>query len=269
MITWRNLGSVSSLVRIGLVVTTAALFAAPRGAGAYGTAGHRIAGLAAEPLLCQRTVAEINELTSGEPFSELGLWADRIRGVDRWARSAPWHYMNITDDAKLEDFQHPPEGDVLWAIEEFSSQLANTRLRQRRRAEALRFLVHFIVDIHQPLHVGRAEDRGGNRTMIRYGNTEVNLHRFWDRDAIELAGLSVAEYADAIRQRAALVAANDTNSAPLDWAEESFEMRGAVYRFSRNGASRRYLGEAEQATRERLAQAAARLANTLNGIFCE
>lgn len=256
------------LNRIFLLAAIAAFTGSPQLAAAYGAAGHRIAGLAAEPLLCKSAIDSIAALTSGESLSELGLWADRIRGTDRWQRSAPWHYMNIADNANVPDFRHPPEGDVLWAIGEFSAQLGDAERESARRAEALRFLVHFVVDIHQPLHVGRAEDRGGNRTPIRYSNTEVDLHRFWDTDAIGLADLSVAAYTRAIRDRVAHLARADAGSTPIEWATESLELRDAVYDFRRARASRAYLDRAERLTRERLALAAARLANTLNGIFC-
>ena len=177
--------------------------------------------------------------------------------------------MNIDDGAAIGAFVHPPEGDVLWALEHFRAQLADRERPDEERAEALRFLVHFLVDLHQPLHVGRADDRGGNSIELRLGGAPTNLHRFWDTDVIELTGLSLGAYADLVVariDREALEGAFD----PRAWADESLALRRDVYDFDRrNGRlSSRYIERADATTRERLALAAARLAGTLNGLFC-
>src|SRR5690606_3815725 len=93
-------------------------------AQAFGPSGHRIAGIAAEPLLCPRAAAEVASLSDGRGLAEIGPWADRIRSDDAWRHTAPWHYMNIGDDEPLEAYRHPPEGDVWWAVERHAARLA-------------------------------------------------------------------------------------------------------------------------------------------------
>ena len=117
---------------------------------------------------------------------------------------------------------------MLAAIVRFRSDLANRALPARDRAAALKFLVHFVVDVHQPLHVGRAADRGGNTIDVRYGATVVNLHRFWDTDVLELRGLGAERYARRLRPRFDAAAAARAD-APAVWAAESLALRGAVY----------------------------------------
>jgi len=244
---------------------------APIAAEAYGPVGHRIAGLAAEPLLCERAASAIGELTDGEPLSDLGLWADRIRDTDRWRHTAPWHYMNIDDGVALADFVPPEEGDVISAIEDALRNLEAPQADGRGRAESLKFLIHFVVDVHQPLHVGRADDRGGNSVDVSYGRFDGNLHRFWDTEAILLSGLSDSEYAASIGRAVRRFARVDAGSTTQMWAQESLELRSAVYGFDRASGELddHYLDAARQISRERLTFAAARLANTLNGIFCD
>ncbi|MGD8339262.1 MAG: S1/P1 nuclease [Gammaproteobacteria bacterium] len=238
-------------------------------AAAYGTRGHLIAGRVAEPLLCDRAADAVSELFPGEDLGEIGLWADRIRGDADFADSAPWHYMNIADGVPIREFMHPPEGDVLWAIRHFALQLSDPGLGRRSRAEALAFLVHFVVDIHQPLHVGLAEDRGGNSVRLQFRGEETNLHRFWDTHAVESSGLSVREY---VRELAAeiVTAGAATSLDPAVWAAESQSLRGEVYGFGRAGRApdRSYVEQATRTTRDRLGLAARRLAGTLNAIFC-
>ena len=236
---------------------------------AYGPEGHLIAGRAAAPLLCQRASDEVARLGGGEDLGEIGTWADRIRSDDAYANAAPWHYMNIDNGAPLAVYESPPEGDVLWAIEHFGNRLGDTGLADAERGEALRFLVHFVVDLHQPLHVGLAEDRGGNQIALRYGGEDTNLHRIWDTNVIDHAGYSLAAYTAKVAQRAAVIDGGEVLD-PLAWAAESLAMRRSVYDFGRAGRelSDAYLDRAAALTEARLALAAARLAGTLNQRLC-
>jgi hypothetical protein len=262
----------------------AAALTPPRAANAFGPLGHRIAGLLAQPALCAAARTEVAALGGGESLAELGIWADVIRDAPEWQRSAPWHYMNVDElanggerdsaAAAIRAFSSPPEGDVLFAIARFRSELANRSLPTRERAAALKFLVHFVVDVHQPLHVGRADDRGGNTIDVRYGETVVNLHRFWDTDVLELRGLAAERYARRLRPRFDAAAAN--GDAPAVWAAESLALRSTVYAFERvaeNAAGPRtldaaYLAAAQAVVEERLTRGAERLAATLNEVFC-
>src|SRR5690606_535735 len=237
-------------------------------ASAFGPAGHRIAGELAEPLLCERTAAEIAELTGGASLAEIGLWADAIRGDESWRHTAPWHYVNIDDDRSIETYDHPDEGDVLWAIQRHAERLEEPSSVDQR-AEALRFLVHFIVDVHQPLHVGREADRGGNAIDVQYRGETSNLHRFWDTNVLRLEGLPEREYTARVAPLARMFASRDRTS-PRDWAAESLALRPLVYSFRGAGTvslDDAYLDAAEAVTRVRLAQAAARLAATLNALL--
>ena len=236
---------------------------------AYGPEGHLIVGRAAAPVLCPRAGAGVARLGGGEDLGELGLWADRIRSDPAYADAAPWHYVNIPNGETIADHVTPPEGDVLWAIEHFRARLGDAGLDDRERGEALRFLVHFVVDLHQPLHVGLAEDRGGNEIAIVYGGETINLHRFWDSQVIERAGIPQVEYTARIAGAAAAV----VDDIVLDhgvWAGESLALRRTVYSFGVDGRepAAEYLEVASELTTNRLALAAARLAATLNSIFC-
>lgn len=244
--------------------------AAPQPATAYGPEGHLIAGRAAATLLCARAAAEIGRLGSGEDLGTLGLWADRVRSEPAYADTGPWHYLNIDDGASLARYRTPPEGDILEALERFRRRVGDRGLDDAQRGEALRFLVHFIVDLHQPLHVGRAEDRGGNRIELRFRGEETNLHRLWDSDAIAWRQLSLADYAAAVSRRAVGL----EGGAELDprvWAAEAMALRATVYAFGASGREppAAYLDQAAAITEARLSLAAARLAGTLNALFCD
>ena len=237
----------------------------------FGADGHRIAGLIAQDRLCTEAEHAVRTLGQGQGLDHLGLWADWIRGDPEWAHSAPWHYMNIPDGELLEDYRHPPEGDILWAISHFAGVLRATDRPPDERRDALRFLAHFVVDLHQPLHVGRESDRGGNRIEVVPGTGEpVNLHRFWDTEAVALAGLDVEGFA---RSLAGVIEANAEEweqDTLLDWALESQALRPDVYDFGGrdNRLSPEYVENTERITRSRLAQAGVRLAVEINRALC-
>lgn len=242
----------------------------PAAVPAYGPAGHAIAGDAAEALLCDTARERVAALADGASLAEIGRWADTIRSDPDYAHSAPWHYMNIDDDGTIGAYTHPPEGDVLWAIERFRARLADAGRARAERLEALRFLAHFVVDIHQPLHVGRAADRGGNTIdVVRDGET-VNLHRFWDSTVLDLGRGGVAGYVGRLLPLARRLDAESGPGTPADWAAESLDLRPWIYSFDPDAPAlgEDYVMRAEMLTRMRLAHAARRLAATLNGVFC-
>jgi hypothetical protein len=249
-------------------------------AHAFGPAGHRIAGLLAEPHVCAVAVGQMRALTDGDDLGEIGQWADHIRSTPQWRHTGPWHYMNVDEEnrvrgalaaeAALRAYVSPPEGDVLVAIERFARELGDPAGSHEARAAALRFLVHFVVDVHQPLHVGRATDRGGNLVDVRHLGETVNLHRFWDSGVLELARRSPRAEARRLAARIDAAAARSTPPDPRTWAVESLAVRPAVYSFAAAPAelSHDYVAAAQAIVDERLLRAAERLAATLNHLLC-
>jgi hypothetical protein len=250
---------------------------------AYGAAGHLTVGRVAETLLCADAKEAVRRLARGSDLGEVGLWADRQGRSERYSYSAPWHFVNIELPAPVDigdalqvvaDFEHPPEGDVLSALEDLYEQLENPDFGRRDRLTALRFFVHFVADVHQPLHVGRADDRGGNRIDVVLDGEVMNLHFYWDTAAIEENDLDLGEI-EAIVAR--LVDPADV-AAPFDpasWVAEGLTLRDEVYAFGRDrtadGAVRlpaRYRAFARELSLPQLGKAAARLAGALNSLYC-
>ena len=254
----------------------------PTEALAFGALGHRTAVLLAERELCPAARSEIADLGDGQSLGELALWADRIRGDPAWDRSVPWHYINFPDlpprsglkqaRAAIDAFHHPPEGDVLTAITRFTAALADRSRPRDERAEALRFVLHFVVDVHQPLHVARASDGGGTEVDVRIGDNVMSLHRFWDTDAFDRRGVAPEQFAQELAASFEAVPAARAHDPPDVWAAESLVLRPTVYSFAPaqgpvvlDDAYRRM---AKRIDEQRLVLAAARLAATLNAALC-
>ena len=283
-----RIGSVvSRRTRNGTAVLAAVLLGAahallPNEVLAFGGLGHRTAGLLAERELCPAAKSEVADLGEGKSLGELGLWADTIRPDPAWERSVPWHYMNFPDlpagagleqaRAAIDAFHHPPEGDVLTAIVRFKAALADRSRPREERAEALRFVVHFVVDVHQPLHVSRPSDGGGTEIDVRVGDDVRSLHGFWDTSVFNRRGVAPEQFARELEASFEAVPAARAHDPPAQWAAESLALRPTVYSFAPaegpaplDAADRRM---AQSIAEQRLVLAAARLAATLNDALC-
>lgn len=241
---------------------------------AFGSLGHRLAGEVAEVYLCEAARIELKVLNGRHSFSTAGSWADKVRYRKEWAYTRPWHYMNIENAPFSADTPRSSKGDVLSAIYRYRDQLANTDSDLEQRRVAMLFLVHFVVDVHQPLHVGYASDLGGNKIQVLLGDKKTNLHSVWDTGLLQSESQSVEDY------RLALLALTEDqvtawqDSLPADWVEESLGLRAFAYdyRAAKSGGlavlSDSYIYESKQIIDVRLAQAGVRLAAELNQIWC-
>lgn len=206
------------------VAMMAGVCALPATVDAWGFFGHRTTGYLAEKELEPAAREAVEELLGEESLADVAPWADRVR-PDRPA-SAPLHYMNAPRgviEPSEEDFA-VPQGNVHSAVLGYAERLADETLPQEERAEALKFLVHFIGDLHQPLHCGYADDRGANDYHVMFDGRRSNLHRVWDTQILtphldgephEFADYLFGKFSD--EQRAEWAAVDD----PADWVIEA------------------------------------------------
>ncbi|MEL7238496.1 MAG: S1/P1 nuclease [Planctomycetota bacterium] len=157
----------------------------------WGRDGHAIIADLAWRELSAETQAAINELLTdsehGKTIQETASWADAVRPQDAYRWSAPLHYVNIPIGASGYDHARdcPDVGCVVSAVQRFRDEVRDTSLPIDQRRQALMFLVHFVGDLHQPMHGGRAQDRGGNDIDITFYGRETNLHRIWDSSILQ------------------------------------------------------------------------------------
>src|SRR5689334_14950394 len=135
---------------------------------AWGQEGHRVVALIAERHLTPAARAEAAQLLAIEGASGMAAvasWADDFRSTHR--QTAPWHFVNIPLAAAGYDHARdcPDEQSVVAKPNEFAAVLADRSARDRKRALALKFLIHLVADLHQPLHASDRHDRGGNEVQ--------------------------------------------------------------------------------------------------------
>jgi len=241
---------------------------------AFGFFGHRLAGELADRHLCAAARDELAALNEPYSFATAGAWADKVRYRTGWKHTQPWHYINVEAPEFTEETRRNPEGDVLWAINHYEARLRDTSLEPQERREAMLFLTHFLVDMHQPLHVGLARDRGGNTLKVKVGDKNTNLHAVWDTGLLMLDGQSQQDYVAALQELALAKDLSATGFDPEGWLQESLDLRPDVYSFPGAGGrspvtlKQPYLNDSKEIIDIRLAQAGIRLAGVMNDIWC-
>lgn len=229
-------------------------------------------GHIAEQHLCPGARQGLTPLLGTMSLADAGVWPDQLRSRPEWAHSKPWHYINVADHGSIAAAAGASDDNLLAVLARFELELRDQDLPLEQRSIALRFIVHLVADIHQPLHVGRREDRGGNLIEVTVRGKASNLHAVWDGLALPAAARH--RPADYVRRMpgADVPELKRWQAAdPLVWAEESMAMRPAVYAFGSASVppvlSRRYLDATRIALDQRLAQAGIRLAARLNAAF--
>jgi hypothetical protein len=201
-------------------VAVATIIAAlPTVAIAWGTEGHQLVAEYATEKLSVAALSEANRLLAIEPgatLSSISTWADEIRNP---ATSA-WHYVNFPRDGGCHFDADRMCIQGACVTEAIARQVAVLRsnLPDEQRLKALKYVVHFVADVHQPLHAGYADDRGGNSYQIQAFGRGTNLHSLWDSGLIRNWPGGLDELRVAIKAVPVKVA---DSISPQTWGEES------------------------------------------------
>lgn len=251
----------------GLVMITGLSFSV----SAYGPTGHRVIAELASRHLTPEATAAITELLGNEFMAEAANWPDEMRSDPDafWRKtSQTYHYINLPDGETYEESVKNPAGDALTALAQFSAQVKDTSLPLEERQLALRFIIHIVGDLHQPLHAGRAEDWGGNRIDVVWFEEMSNLHKVWDEDLINRKGLSFTEWVRFLEPKISEAQMAEWQaSQPVDWVRELIAMRGEIYNVGNAILSYDYVYKYTPLIKSQLSKGGIRLAGYLNALF--
>lgn len=274
----------------------------------WGYDEHRMTGLIAEHYLSDASRERIARLLGIDPalsgeamqaalslaMSEASVWADDIKKTDPtydWAK--PLHYVNMPPGA-TDYVPHRDCGDnvcVVAAISYYADILRLPGAPAPAQVEALRFLIHFVGDVHQPLHAGNSVDLGGNRITLQFNGEETNLHALWDygmtssgrKESGESWQQGAARLIDTLCDRPVDssdgVAGGELRSQawagsldPAHWAVESRNLAlsnayGPIFAGNTETVGADYVQANLPVAEERIAAAGVRMAALLNTIF--
>lgn len=234
---------------------------------AWGPTGHRATGLVAEKYLSKKAKKEMLRILGGQSLAMAGTWMDDVRSDSTYDYMTDWHWVTIQDGQTYDESEKNPKGDIVQTIERIILTLKSKKLSPKEEAEHLKILIHLVGDIHQPLHVGGGNDRGGNDVKVMWFRTDSNLHRVWDSDMIDDTHLSYTELGESLEKPSVEKLNAWQKSAVRDWAAESMSFRKRVYDYGNGKLGYRYAYLNFEIVRERLLQGGVRLAGVLNEIY--
>lgn len=255
-----------NLTRIASILFSILLFHCSAGDPAFSwdDKGHRVVGLIAEANLTAEARKNVRQILPDDTtLADAAIWPDHEgRNI---ADFNPLHYVSIPDDAAgyVQARDCPERNCMVEALKWFLASAGDKSAPLAMRLVALRYVAHLVGDMHQPLHAGRAADRGGTDIEVSYRGATTRLHYFWDRDLVEMEEGSVEELAQ--RLAAGLTEENRRqwrSGDPIDWTNESQALaRSHAYRLGGAGEiSDDYVEKARPVVRARLVQAGLRLA---------
>jgi hypothetical protein len=199
----------------------------------WGQTGHRVTGAIAEQYLTPEAKIAIEGILLNEDLAEASTWADEMRSNPElfWQKtSSPWHYVSVPQGINYVEVGAPDKGDAYSALDRFASTLKDPKTSMTDKQLALRFIVHIIGDLHQPMHAGNGTDRGGNDVKLKFMCQDSNLHRVWDSGMIDHRGLSYTEWTARLsRKMTAEQVKSWMEPDPLVWIAESIELRDKAY----------------------------------------
>lgn len=249
----------------------------------WGSVGHKTSAKIAWAFLDKTTQNKVLEMLNGGDLSDASVWPDAARANPEWKFSMWYHFEkapdNFTylDNLKRQDDRTRKLGGLLEALYVAEDVIKDPNSTKEDKAIALKFVVHCIGDIHQPLHTGRVEDNSGNKIPMKWLNLETNLHAIWDSQIIylgrkdALAGGSLGDTAaDSTLNYANFLMKKykDFQVKPElferydDWMHESMVPRADAYEF-RNETPQQYTARFVDVVDMRLYLAGLRIAHVL------
>ncbi len=232
----------------------------------WGQVGHRIVGQLAFENLSKKSKKEIKKILGNTSLAESATWPDEVRSDSHYEKASTWHYVTIADGENYFSKPRNSKGDVIEAMCRMEDTLRDNKSSPIEKSEALKFLVHFVGDVHMPLHVGKGDDRGGNDFKVKWFNNDKNLHAVWDEDMVEFEKLSYSEYSKILNHYSKIEREEWATGTYLDWAYESMSVRNSLYPADPN-IGFKYHFQFKPLMRERIKKAGLRLATILNNIF--
>lgn len=258
-------------MKIKTLFTFAALMTAIQCFG-WGQKGHDVIAYIAENHLEDGVKDKVEAVLDGKSMVYYANWMDNASHTPEYAYSKTWHYKNIDEGQTFETAPTQEKGDVVTALNDIVSKLMGGGLSHEEEKTSLKFLIHLVGDMHQPLHLGHLSDYGGNTVMVKFFGQAKRLHTIWDTNLVESAHKwSYTEWQKQIDRASEEVMASYREGTIAEWAKETYEVAKLVYASAPEGTklSYDYVAQVAPVIEDQFLRAGIRLAHLLNTIYGE
>ncbi|KDN56747.1 S1/P1 nuclease [Flavobacterium seoulense] len=195
----------------------------------WGKTGHRTVGEIASNYVSNKTLKKINTLLDNTTIATVSVYADDIKSDKQYDKYGTWHYVNFVGNKKYKEDPINPEGDILQGIKTCILNIRSKTTTKEEKAFALKMLIHFMGDLHMPLHVGNTADKGGNTISVKWFGQNSNLHRVWDSDMIDDYQMSYTELSENNSSLSKTQIEEIEKGNLLDWIYESRQLALSIY----------------------------------------
>lgn len=246
-----------------------ACFAA-QNAMAWSQKGHDVVAFIAEKHLTPAAADSVSRILNGKSPVYWANWLDNASHTAPYYYTKTWHYKNIEEGVQYKDAKLEPKGDVVTAVREQIAILSDKVSTPAQKELALKILIHVVGDLHQPLHLGRLSDIGGNKHKLKFFNDDSSLHTIWDGKLMNAGrSWSYTEWQEQL-DRLSPEAEKTTIAGDVDqWAKQTHDIAVRAYDFFPQGCKVSYneIAEWTPVIEEQLLRGGLRLGHILNAIF--
>tara|TARA_R110002073_G_scaffold15953_2_gene62091 strand:- start:24038 stop:24820 length:783 start_codon:yes stop_codon:yes gene_type:complete len=235
----------------------------------WGQTGHRVVGEIAHKNLTKKAKRNLIKLLGKEGLALISTYADEIRSDRKYNGFSTWHYVNFKDGETYEASTKNPKGDLIKGIKKCQEIISDANSSKEDKIFYLKMLVHLVGDLHQPLHVGRGEDRGGNSIKVKWFRGNTNLHSVWDTKMIESFNMTYSELTSNLNKFSKNQKKAIQEGSVLDWVNETRITTMKVYNSAKvdENLSYRYMYDHFTTVKIQLQKGGLRLAKVLNDLF--
>jgi hypothetical protein len=241
----------------------------------WGVIGHRTVGMIAQKHLTDKAKAAVKELLGDTSLADVSTWADEVRSKPAYEQTAPWHDLYVPLGLNYNEFvnnvKNITQDNVYSALQKNEAILLDKNTTRIQKKEALKFVVHFVGDLHQPLHVGRFEDDGGTDIKVNIDGKTQSLHHVWDTYLLERQGLGYEQLAEKYDDATARQIKEWQSDSLMQWLWESYQISTRIYAnidtMKIRSLDSVYYKSNIGIVNERLEKAGIRLAGVLNKLF--
>jgi hypothetical protein len=237
----------------------------------WGKTGHRIIGEIAERQLSDDVKDIVYDILDGESLAVVSTWPDEMRSNPEFDKFSHWHYVNLPLDKEYPEVKHTKD-NVVTIIERCVAILKSPSSDKEMKKFYLKYLVHLVGDLHQPMHTGRYEDYGGSKISLTFkgrkgSDNKTNLHVLWDTNLIDDFKMSYTEWSNHLQNKYRKEVVKQSNT--LEWTFESHWWARDIYKNTPEGSylSYDYVYKYQPVLEKRLYYAGVRLGNLIQDIF--
>lgn len=259
-------------MKILLIFSFLLIFTLPKISFAWGKTGHQIVAQIAKINLEAGVLDSVQKYLGDMSFENASTWMDDVRKDTSLSYMKPWHYVNVEKD-KTYVYNKSDElklsNNIIEQLEFAIEYLTSSRkhLGQQDKNFNLKLVFHLIGDLHQPLHVGYAVDKGGNEIKVKYEGKDKNLHSVWDSEIIKSANINFETIEKKCKKLSSGKKKKIMQIDVLEWMNESRSYLPKVYKFKNGELDAKYIKKNAKIIEKQLMYAGLRLAAVLNATF--